>query len=476
MAQDPQHTFSFVIAANRLPVDRDPEAPDGEEWRRSPGGLVTAMDSVMRGREGAAWVGWAGEPGEAPEPFEDSGMHLHPVALSEQEVADYYEGFSNDTLWPIYHDVIVPATFHRRWWDAYRRVNRRFAEAIAEVSDQGATVWVHDYQLQLVPALLRELRPDLRIGWFNHIPFPAVELFAQLPWRSQLIDGLLGADYLGFQRSADAGNFLRAARQLRGLSTKGETVRAQDGRMVRASALPISIDVADLEALARTPEVVERSREIREQVGDPEVLMLGVDRLDYTKGIRHRLKAYSELLADGHYAPPEVTLVQVAVPSRERVAAYRRLKDQIEGTVGRINGEYSTVGHAAVHYLHQSFDRAEMAAMYLAADIMLVTPLRDGMNLVAKEYVTCRYDLGGALVLSEFTGAAHELTAAYLHNPHDIEGLKDTIRRAVEAPAAEKRRRMRSLRRRVRENDVQRWAERFLQALACAPERPTVSS
>lgn len=145
MAQDPQHTFSFVIAANRLPVDRDPEAPDGEEWRRSPGGLVTAMDSVMRGREGAAWVGWAGEPGEAPEPFEDSGMHLHPVALSEQEVADYYEGFSNDTLWPIYHDVIVPATFHRRWWDAYRRVNRRFAEAIAEVSDQGATVWVHDY-------------------------------------------------------------------------------------------------------------------------------------------------------------------------------------------------------------------------------------------------------------------------------------------------------------------------------------------
>lgn len=476
MAQDPQPTFSFVIAANRLPVDRDPDAHGGDQWRRSPGGLVTAMDSVMRGREGAAWVGWAGEPGAAPAPFEDSGLHLHPVALSEQEVADYYEGFSNDTLWPIYHDVIVPATFHRRWWDAYRRVNQRFAEAIAEVSAQGATVWVHDYQLQLVPALLRQLRPDLRIGWFNHIPFPAVELFAQLPWRSQLIDGLLGADFLGFQRSADAGNFVRAARQLRGLTTKGETVRAQDGRRVRAGALPISIDVADLEALARTPEVIGRAREIREQVGDPEVLMLGVDRLDYTKGIRHRLKAYQELLADGHYTPPEVTLVQVAVPSRERVAAYRRLKDQIEGTVGRINGEYSSVGHAAVHYLHQSFDRAEMAAMYLAADIMLVTPLRDGMNLVAKEYVTCRYDLGGALVLSEFTGAAHELTAAYLNNPHDIEGLKDTIRRAVEAPAAEKRRRMRSLRRRVRENDVQRWAERFLQALACAPDRPTGAS
>ncbi len=471
-----QETYSFVIAANRLPVDRDPDAdPDSEggQWRRSPGGLVTAMDSVMRGREGAAWVGWAGEAGEAPAPFEDAGMHLHPVALSAQDVADYYEGFSNDTLWPIYHDVIVPATFHRRWWDAYQRVNRRFAEAVAAVSAPGATVWAHDYQLQLLPAYLRELRPDLRIGWFNHIPFPPVELFAQLPWRGDLIDGLLGADYLGFQRQADAGNFLRAARQLRGLPTKGETVTADDGRRVRASALPISIDFADLDALSRTPEVIERSREIREQLGDPDIVMLGVDRLDYTKGIRHRLKAYQELLADGHYTPPQVTLVQVAVPSRERVDAYRRLKDQIERTVGQINGEYSTVGAAAVHYLHQSFDRAEMAAMYLASDIMLVTPLRDGMNLVAKEYVTCRHELGGALVLSEFAGAAHELTAAYLCNPHDIQGLKNTIRRVVEAPVAEKRRRMRSLRRRVRENDVQQWADRFLRALDSAPERPT---
>ncbi len=466
-------THDFVIAANRLPVDRT-DAPDGSvAWRRSPGGLVTAMDSVMRGREGAAWVGWAGEPGEAPAPFEDSGMHLYPVPLSSQDIVDYYEGFSNGTLWPIYHDVIVPASFHRRWWDAYRRVNERFAEAVAKVSSHGATVWVHDYQLQLVPELLRTLRPDLRIGWFNHIPFPPVELFAQLPWRGYLVDGLLGADFLGFQRAADAGNFLRAARQLRGLSTRGDTVATPQGRRVRASALPISIDFGGLDALARTPEVVERSREIREQVGNPEVLMLGVDRLDYTKGIRHRLKAYQELLAEGHYTPPQVTLVQVAVPSRERVDAYRRLKDQIEGTVGRINGEYSTVGAAAVHYLHQSFDRAEMAAMYLAADVMLVTPLRDGMNLVAKEYVTCRFDLGGALVLSEFTGAAHELTAAFRTNPHDIQGLKNTIRLAVEAPGAEKRRRMRSLRRRVHDHDVQRWAQRFLDALASAPDRPS---
>lgn len=466
-------SFEFVIVANRLPVDAVELPDESKGWQRSPGGLVTAMDSVVHSVERAAWVGWGGEAGDAPEPFNNEGTFLIPIPLSDQEISDYYQGFSNDTLWPIYHDVIVPATFRRRWWDAYKRVNERFAQATAQSCANGATVWVHDYQLQLVPGMLRALRPDLKIGWFNHIPFPPVELFAQLPWRGQLIEGLMGADYLGFQRSTDAANFVRSARQLAGLRTKGEVVVDECGRRVRASAIPISIDVAELDALAHTPEVVARAKEIREQLGSPEVLMLGVDRLDYTKGIRHRLKAYQELLADGHYTPPRVTLVQVAVPSRERVDAYKRLKDQIEGEVGRINGEYSTVGAAAVHYLHQSFNRAEMAAMYLAADIMLVTPLRDGMNLVAKEYVTCRFDLGGALVLSEFTGAANELTSAFMHNPHDIEGLKNTIRRAVEAPVSEKRRRMRSLRRRVRDHDVHRWAERFLQTLAGAPGQRT---
>ncbi len=467
-------TFDFVVAANRLPVDRA-EGADGQlHWKRSPGGLVTAMDSVMRGRNGA-WVGWPGDPGEPPEPFEDGGMHLHPVGLTEDEVEEYYEGFSNDTLWPIYHDVIVPATFHRRWWHVYKRINERFAQACAEVASPGAVVWVHDYQLQLVPALLRRLRPDVRIGWFNHIPFPPVELFAQLPWRGMIIDGLLGADFLGFQRTADAGNFLRAARQIGGLTTKGDLVTTNgpeaEQRQVRASAVPISIDYVALDELARRPEVQERARQIRESFGDPKLLLLGVDRLDYTKGIRHRLKAYEELLDDGQIAPPDVALIQVAVPSRERVEAYRTLRGEIESTVGRINGDHSTVEASAIQYLHQSFERAEMAAMFQAADVMLVTPLRDGMNLVAKEYVTCRHDLDGALVLSEFTGAAYELTSAYMHNPHDIQGLKNTIIRAIHSEPAERRRRMRSLRRRVRDNDVQRWAQRFLDALEAAPRR-----
>src|SRR6478609_7624788 len=215
-------------------------------WRTSPGGLVTAMESVMRGRDGA-WVGWAGEPGDPPEPFHEDGMFLQPVGLSAHEVREYYEGFSNDTLWPIYHDVIVPAKFHRAWWNCYRSVNRRFAESVAEVAAPGATVWVHDYQLQLVPAMVRELRPDVRIGWFNHIPFPPVELFAQLPWRRALVEGLLGADFLGFQRTSDAENFLRACRRLLGLTTRADTVTVgptQDGgegRQVRASAIPISV-------------------------------------------------------------------------------------------------------------------------------------------------------------------------------------------------------------------------------------------
>jgi trehalose 6-phosphate synthase len=478
-------TFDLVVVANRLPVDRVVDADGNSTWQRSPGGLVTALESVMRGRD-AAWVGWAGEPGPAPKPFLEDGMYLQPVGLSHLEIEEYYEGFSNDTLWPIYHDVIVPPTFHRAWWSTYRVVNHRFARAVADVAAPGATIWVHDYQLQLVPAMVRAIRPDVRIGWFNHIPFPSVELFSQLPWRRALVEGLLGADYLGFQRVADAENFLRTCRRMLHMTTRGDTVTFRgvvDGsrgddevleteRTVRASAIPISVDFHGLEALARTPEVIARAAEIRKSLASPETLLLGVDRLDYTKGIGHRLKAYEELLRDKAIAAPGTTLVQVASPSRERVKTYRQLRTEVEATVGRINGQFSAIGEPAVHYLHQSYPRDEMAALFLAADVMLVTPLRDGMNLVAKEYVSCRHDLGGALVLSEFAGAWHELRQAFVCNPHDIEGLKQTIMAAIQAPADERRRRMKALRRRVSEHDVQRWASRYLEALAVAPDKP----
>jgi trehalose 6-phosphate synthase len=474
--RDPaQRLYDLVVVANRLPVDRVTDDDGTVHWTQSPGGLVTAMQSVMTGEDGA-WVGWSGDPGDAPRPFDEAGMHLHAVGLSQQEVEDHYEGFSNETLWPLYHDVIVPPRYRRRWFEGYRTVNRRFAEVAASLAAPGATVWVHDYQLQLVPAILRELRPDVRIGWFNHIPFPPVELFAQLPWRRAVVEGLLGADLLGFQRKADAENFVRVCRRLLALPTRGDTVTVLghdgDERVVRATSFPISIDSGSLDELARRPDVVERSRQIRRDLGDPDKLLLGVDRLDYTKGIRHRLKAYEELLRDGVLGPPSTVLVQVATPSRERVSAYIQLRAQVEVTVGRANGDYGQLGQPAIHYLHQSYPREEMAALFLAADVMLVTPLRDGMNLVAKEYVTCRYDGGGALVLSEFTGAAGELDRAYICNPHDIDGLKSTIREALDAEPREKTRRMKAMRKRVREYDVRRWADHFLQALDAAPERP----
>ncbi|HWC22199.1 MAG TPA: trehalose-6-phosphate synthase [Flexivirga sp.] len=463
--------FDLVIAANRLPVDRVREG-NRSVWRRSPGGLVTAMESVMRGRDGA-WIGWSGVPGKAPAAFEQDDMCLHPIALSSDEVTDYYEGFSNGSLWPLYHDVIVPPTFRRRWQAAYEKVNRRFAEAAADLAADKATVWVHDYQLQQVPQFLRELRPDVRIGWFNHIPFPPVELFMQLPARDSLLHGLLGADFLGFQRRTDAQNFLRACRQLLGedVAVRGDLVQNGDGQVCRAAAVPISIDTRGMAELASTPKVQARAAEIREQLGNPEKLLLGVDRLDYTKGIRHRLKALEEMYREGSLNSACTKFIQVATPSRERLEAYQHIRSEVEQTVGRINGEHSSFGAPPVTYLHRSFPREEMAAMFVAADVMLVTPLRDGMNLVAKEYVAA-HDDSGALVLSEFTGAATELKQSYLCNPHDIARTKRTITRALEAPDEERRRRMRAMRRQVLRHDVQHWAERFLSDLAVAPRQP----
>jgi alpha,alpha-trehalose-phosphate synthase [UDP-forming] len=460
--------YDFVVVANRLPVDRVEDPSDGTSWRQSPGGLVTALEPVMRKADGA-WIGWSGAADERLEPFEASGMQLIPIELSAREVERYYEGFSNGTLWPLYHDVIVPPEYHRVWWDAYVEVNERFAKVTAEHAAEGATVWVQDYQLQLVPAQLRRLRPDLRIGFFNHIPFPPYEIFAQLPWRRQVVEGLLGADLLGFQRGQDANNFLRACRRAVGLTSRSHSVVVRDEaggqRRVHARAFPISIDSTALDELARTEETRQRVRKLRAELGEPRLVVLGVDRLDYTKGIGHRLKAIGELLDEGRIDPSEVVLVQVATPSRERVEQYKQLRDEIELTVGRINGDYSTIGQPAVHYLHHSYPHDEMTALYLLADVLLVTSLRDGMNLVAKEYVAARYDERGVLVLSEFTGAADELPQALQVNPHDIEGLKDAVIRALEMPEREQMRRMRSLRKRVLEHDVARWAQEFLQSL-----------
>jgi trehalose 6-phosphate synthase len=456
----------LVVVANRLPVDRVVAGDGSITWRHSPGGLVTAMEPVMQHHEGAgAWVGWDGGPDGPDEVFQQDGITLVPVPLSAEEVEGFYEGFSNGTLWPLYHDAVAKPAFHRHWWEAYVAVNQRFADRAAALAAEGATVWVHDYQLQLVPAMLRAQRPDLRIGFFLHIPFPPGELYAQLPWRRQVLEGLLGADLVGFQRVGGAQNFVRLVRQRVGHKTHKDRIYLPDGRFVEAVAFPISIDYHALATLAATEEVEARARDIREQLGNPAKLLLGVDRLDYTKGIYDRLEAFGELLEAGELSVEDAVFVQVATPSRERVEEYRRLRDDIERLVGRINGDYGRIGRPAISYLHASYPRDEMAAMFKAADVMVVTPVRDGMNLVAKEYVACRDDEDGALVLSEFAGAADELKQAFMVNPYDIDGMKATLLEAMRAKPRDLSRRMRAMRRTVKEHDVADWAACFMRRL-----------
>jgi trehalose 6-phosphate synthase len=462
----PRHADSgsrgrLVVVANRLPVTR---TRDGAGWETSPGGLVSALVPILQNRDGA-WVGWPGESGEGnTEAFTHEGIRLRPVAMTEDEVRDFYQGFANTTLWPLYHDAVRWPEFHRHWWWPYVAVNERYARASAEALSEGDSVWVHDYHLQLVPRMLRYLRPDVRIGFFLHIPFPPVELFAQIPWRTQILEGLLGADTIGFQTKNGALNFVEAAKRFTAARGSGSSLEL-DGHNVRVEAFPISIDVKQFEDLARLPEVQAEAQGIRESFGPGRKILLGVDRLDYTKGIDHRLRAFETLLSRGEQDPETAVFLQIAVPSRELVPEYAEMRTKIEQLVGRINGKYGTPDHVPVHYMYRGLSAHELAAYYTAADVMVVTPLRDGMNLVAKEYVTTRIDERGVLVLSEFAGAARELSQALLINPHDVDGTAAALQCALEMPVDETQRRMAALRRTVGRYDVQHWADTFLATL-----------
>ena len=452
----------IVIVSNRLPV-RQVERNEEQVWETSPGGLVSALTPILQDHP-STWVGWPGISGTAPRPFELDGIRNAPVTLSETDVELFYEGFSNRTLWPLYHDAVRPPEYRRRWWHPYVAVNRRFAEAAAEYVEKDGFVWVHDYQLQLVPAMLRQLRPDVLIGFFLHIPFPPRELFSQLPWRKEIIQGILGADVIGFQTKYGSRNFAHLARRYAGAEGPQEQLQ-YEGRSLRVDAFPISIDVQKYERLAASGDVMRQAEEFRERLGPLRRIMLGVDRLDYTKGIDIRLRAYHELLKTSRLSSSECVLVQVAVPSRQGVEDYQDLRARIEQLVGKINGEFGELGHTAVHYLHRSLPIEELVALYRAADVMLVTPFRDGMNLVAKEYCASRIDERGVLVLSEFTGAARELESAILVNPHDIDGMESKIEQAFRMRQDEQTRRMKSLRSVIQDNDVYHWANTFFEAL-----------
>jgi trehalose 6-phosphate synthase len=454
--------WPVVIVANTLPV-KQVEKHGKVNWEMSPGGLVSALTPLVEKR-GGAWIGWARTPGVAPRPFMLGKIANVPVPISAEEVEEFYEGVCNRTIWPLYHDVLRQPEYHRHWWAHYVTVNERFAQIAARTAKQGGAVWIHDYQLQLVPAMIRERRKDVRIGFFLHIPFPPEELFSRMPWRRQVLEGLLGADVIGFQTPADARNFKRLARRYTEAQEKKSRLHYH-GRTVRAEAYPISIDSDKYESTAKLQTVVQRTEQLRTSVGHGRKIILGVDRLDYTKGIEVRVKAFGELLASGQRNIRDVVYIQVAVPSRERVSDYQELRGTVEELVGQVNGNFGEVGFTPMQYLRRNFQIEELVALYRAADVMLVTPFADGMNLVAKEYVATRYDNTGVLVLSEFAGAAPELRSALLVNPHDVDGLAETMHRALTLPVKEARRRMRAMRRIVSQYTVHDWAHSFMTVL-----------
>jgi trehalose 6-phosphate synthase len=452
----------MVVVANALPVRRakDRGKPG---WETSPGGLVSALKPIV-GRSHGAWIGWTGTPGREPDPFVHEDITNIPVPISAAEARGSYQGVCNRTLWPLYHDAIRQPEYHRHWWVHYRTVNERFADAAARAVAPGGLVWVHDYHLHLVPAMLRKLRADVRIGFFLHIPFPPEELFTRLPWRRQILEGTLGADVVGFQTKAGAHNFTRLAQRYAGAKGRGSRLQF-DGRSVQVNAFPISIDFEKYESAARHPAVINHAHQLRKNLGSGRKIILGVDRLDYTKGIDVRVKAFGDLLAKELQTINDTVFVQVAVPSRERIEEYQELRSTVEELVGQINGRFGEVGVAPVHYLRRNLPFEELIAMYRAADVMLVTPYCDGMNLVAKEYVATRFDNSGVLILSEFAGAAPELHHAMLVNPHDVDGLTEAMHRGLNMPAKDAKKSMRAMRRVVKRHTVHDWANAFMKAL-----------
>src|ERR687897_535619 len=464
-----------LIVANRLPVTV--KATDGGvDVQRSAGGLATGL---LRPHEqsGGLWIGWSGAPEELTAEQQSeldhqlAAMRLVAVPLTADQVTRYYENFSNGVLWPLFHYLLDQVPLHVRDWDAYAEVNERFADVVAEHYRDGDLIWIHDYQLLLLPDLLRKRLPDARIGFFLHIPFPSEELFRTLPERDRVLRGILGADLVGFHTPAYLRHFSASLTQL-GLTVEIDKVQLSD-REVRLGVFPMGIDAEAFMTLANDPAVQEEARALRSDESVP--LLVGVDRLDYTKGIPQRLLSFEKMLKTHPELRERVRLVQVAVPSRTGVEAYQEYRALVEGLVGRINGDFGTPRWVPVHYIFRSLSEQELVALYRAADVMLVTPLRDGMNLVAKEFVASRTDGDGVLVLSEFAGASWELPEAIQVNPYDVEAIGESYYRALSMDEEERRTRLAPLRNRVATYDVHHWASTFLHQLESVtlPEQET---
>jgi alpha,alpha-trehalose-phosphate synthase [UDP-forming] len=459
----------LVLVSNREPYVRK-RGPDGKGFfERTTGGLVTALDPVMR-RCGGVWLAW--DPGGDPKaqhrfevPERGPTFTLRQVPLTSREVRRYYFGFANRALWPLCHYFIDRCHFDEAEWHDYVAVNERFADATAAECEPGDLIWVHDYHFCLLPKMIRERRPKGLIAYFLHIPFPADEVFHIIPWRAQILEGLLGADLVGMHTSRYVADFLACCERLLGARVDYEEGLVHwQGRRVKVAAFPIGIDVDEFERIAASPEVEKKVAKVQRGLRS-EISVLGVDRLDYSKGIPQRLFALERFLERYPEYHGRFAFVQVAVPSRTRVDEYRNLKRSIDEMVGRINGRFSDSGWQPIRYLYRSLNRQDLVAHYRAADVAMITPLRDGMNLVAKEYCASRTDEGGILLLSEFTGAAEGLgEGALLVNPFSVEGTAEALHRAFEMPADERRRRMASMRAHVRKTDINIWLHDILRA------------
>jgi trehalose 6-phosphate synthase/phosphatase len=462
----------LVVVSNRLPYNPS-RTSGGTRYVKGSGGLVTALDPILRLCNGL-WIGWDG--GTDPpmkekrvsisEPEGEGSYQLRFVDLSEKEISHYYNSFSNRTLWPLFHNFIGMTHFNSAHWKTYFKANAYFAGTILEEANPSDIIWVQDYHLSLVPNFIRYQNPDLKPYFFLHTPFPPYDTLRVLPWCKPILEGLLGSEKIGFHVKDYTDNFLDCVEKILNAPVDRKSgVVELPGREVKVGSHPISIDYNAFRGMALTTRVVKRAQKHRSRIGD-RVVILGVDRLDYTKGIKERLLAVERFLERYSRYRNRILFIQVAVPSRTRVEEYRVMKKEVDETIGRINGRFTGEGWPPIQYIYRELSREELVAYYRIADIALVTPGRDGMNLIAKEYVASQVDKKGVLILSEFAGAAEEQTEALLVNPYDIETVSETIHKAIEMPSEEKRARMEKMQDLLEERDIYYWVRDFFEEVS----------
>ncbi|WP_129716642.1 bifunctional alpha,alpha-trehalose-phosphate synthase (UDP-forming)/trehalose-phosphatase [Pedobacter sp. SYP-B3415] len=455
-----------IIISNRLPI-KITEENCQYQLSRSEGGLATGLGSIYKNGNNI-WVGWPGI--EVPPERQDDvraqleALNLFPVFLTQEEINLFYEGFSNEVLWPVFHYAVTYAKFEQAYWDCYRKVNEKFRDAVIRIAEERDTIWIHDYQLLLLPELIREGRERCTIGFFQHIPFPSYEIFRLIPWRTELINGVLGADLIGFHTFDDVRHFMSTATRLLPVSSSANMIVKKD-RQVLVESFAMGIDFNLFERLPEQQEVKEHITELKESIGKDQKIILSIDRLDYSKGILQRLQAIELLLNEHPEYAGQFSLYMIVVPSRDTVPQYRELREQIDQLVGNINAHYRTLNWSPVHYYYRSFPMEFLSALYASADICLVTPMRDGMNLVSKEYVASRTKNDGVLILSEMAGASKELNDALIVNPNNIGDIMQAMVTALNMPEQEQQTRMQSMRELVKKFNIHHWVRLFMQRL-----------